>query len=98
MIMEIVIGKASTEEQDSTVIESWNDIVFLIHEPDRHGRLVWSVRLAVGDLTPWKFGPFDSKREAVSVMNRLSGLVEGALADVPGEIVGTMQCGFSQEL
>lgn len=95
--MEAVVTMAAREHSTPTIMDSWNNLVFLIHEPDRHGHLVWFVRLAVGDLTPWRFGPFDSKREAVSVMNRLSESVEDALGDVPGEIVGAVRCGFAQE-
>lgn len=96
--METVITKAPTEKNASTIVESWSNLVFLGHEPDRHGQLVWNVRLALGDLPPWRFGPFQTKKDAVSAMDRLIELFDEAIGDIPAELAGFVGCAANQEL
>jgi hypothetical protein len=96
--MEAVITQAPTEKNVSTVIDSWNNLVFLVREPDRHGDLVWIVRLVLGDLPPWKFGPFDSKKDARAAMTRLTEVFENSIGDIPFNISFEFRCSANQEL
>lgn len=94
--MNAVLTKTRTEKKASIVVDSWNSLIFLVHEPDRYGHLVWNVRLVLGDLPPWRFGPFDKKKDAVSTMHRLTQHFEEAIGDIPSAVAG-FTCGWSQE-
>lgn len=96
--METVITKAPTERNTSAIVESWSNLVFLEHEPDRHGQLAWNVRLVLGDLPPWRFGPFQTKKNAASAMCRLIQLFDEAIGDIPAELAGFAGCAANQEL
>lgn len=96
--MDAVMTREQTEKPVSTVIESWSNLVFLVHEADRHGGLVWIVRLVLGELPPWRFGPFDSKMDARAAMARLTEVFENAIGDIPFEIGFDFRCSANQEL
>jgi len=96
--MQALLVQMDAKRVSSLVVESRSGIASVFRERDRHGNIVYYVRLAIGDLTPWKFGPFDSKEDAVSVMNRLGELVETAIGDIPADIVSHAHCEFSQEI
>jgi len=60
-----------SRQRNAVVLDSWNDLLFLIEDQDRHGQTVWMVRLRLGDLPPWRYGPFDTMtaaREAFSTL------------------------------
>lgn len=53
-----------TTRPDSITLDSWHNLLFLVQEPDRHGNTVWNVRMRLGDLPPWRYGFFDTKKAA----------------------------------
>ena len=44
-----------------TIVNGWDDMVFLVQEPNRYGNNVYHIRLIFGDLTPRRYGPFESE-------------------------------------
>ncbi len=48
----------------STTFKHWKDLIFLVKEPNRKGIPVWWVRVVVGDLDPFRAGPYSSEKEA----------------------------------
>lgn len=63
------IHAKQTTLASSLTLDSWNNILFLVQEPDRHGNTVWNVRLSLGDLPPWRYGPRDQESRPRRVLN-----------------------------
>lgn len=95
--MSTVHTPISSQSSTSTAVDSWSNLIFLVHEPNRHGALVWNVRLVVGDLPPWRFGPFHTENEARKAMDRLIELFEEAVGDIPAELAFFTGCAANQE-
>ena len=65
-----------TTRPASITLDSWHNILFLVQEPDRHGNTVWNVRLSVGDLPPWRYGSFHTKKAARDAFSTLIAFVD----------------------
>lgn len=73
------VSAKPTTRPDSITLDSWNNILFLVQEPDRHGSTVWNVRLCLGDLPPWQYGLFETKIAARETFFTLVTFVDGEL-------------------
>lgn len=86
-----------TKQASSITLDSWNNLLFLVQEPDRHGNTVWNVRLSLGNLPPWRYGPFDTKQAAREAFSTLSGFVGDELVDVCCEAGNRAGCDSNEE-
>ena len=68
-----------TTRPASITLDSWNNLLFLVQEPDRHRKTVGMVRLRLGDLPPWRYGPFDTKKAAREAFSTLIAFVDREL-------------------
>jgi len=68
-----------------TVIDNWGSTVFLIKGKDRYGNLAYSLRMVIGELRPWRFGPYRSKREAFRFMTKLTTALDECTCNIPGD-------------
>jgi hypothetical protein len=95
MTTATIQGKQTTRP-DSITLDSWNNLLFLVQEPDRHGRTMWVVRLRLGDLPPWRYGPFETETVARDGFSTLIEFVAGELDDMCCE-AGNRSGGESNE-
>jgi hypothetical protein len=86
-----------TTRPASITLDSWNNILFLVQEPDRHGSTVWNVRLSLGDLPPWRYGPFDTKKAAREAFSTLVAYVDGQLSEMCCEAGNRAECVGNEE-
>lgn len=88
------MGAVAQRRQDpplrafETIVENWGETVFLIKGKDRHGNQVYSLRMCIGELDPWRFGPYASKREAIREMERLTTEIFERTSNIPAEMGG----------
>ena len=73
------IQAKQTTRPDTITLDAWRNLLFLVQEPDRHGNTVWNVRLRLGDLPPWRYGPFDTKKAAREAFSTLIEFVDREL-------------------
>ena len=83
--------------RDPKVVDSWNHLVFLFQERDRHGRLAWNVRLILGDLNPFRYGPLETEKEARAVFKTLTKHLDGALWELGNEAAYHLTCCVNEE-
>lgn len=50
-----------------------------MQKPDRHGNTVWNVRLSLGELPPWRYGPFETIAEAKDAFKVITEYLAHAL-------------------
>lgn len=84
-------------KKDPITIESWNNVLFMMQEPDRHGNTVWNIRLALGDLPPWRYGPFESKKDAHAAFSALIAFVDRELLHLCCEAGNQAGCDGNEE-
>ena len=65
--------------QGVTVLESWQQIVFLERDRNCKGEPVYVVRLRFGTLAPFRFGPYATEAEARQVC-------QGVIEELDGEL------------
>ena len=89
-------GSAARRDQ-AAILDSWAEILVLIQEPDRHGQTVYNVRLQVGSLPPWRYGPVTTEEEGRRLFSTLRGAVSDELADLVSEVgVQAGVCGHEE--
>ena len=89
-------AKPNTRVEPLT-LDSWKNILFLVQEPDQHGNTVWNVRLRLGDLPPWRYGTFDTKKAAREAFSTLIAYVGGQLGDMCCEAGNRAECTGNEE-
>ncbi len=83
--------------KDSITLDSWNGILFLVQEPDRHGTIVWNVRLIIGDLPPQRYGPFFTKKAAREAFSTIAPFVNESLSEMFNEAGNQAHCDGNDE-
>lgn len=83
--------------EGSVTVDSWNDILFLIKEPDRHGQTVWNVRLVLGSLPPWRYGTFETEEAAHEAFAKIIEFVDRWLAEMFCEAGNRANCDSNEE-
>ena len=78
-------------------LESWNDLLFLIEEPDRHGKTVWNIRLKFGSRPPWRYGPYESKGAARKAFASMVKALRSELLDLVCELDSAAECAGNEE-
>ena len=48
----------------SITVENWNDLLFLVREPNRKGEPKWFIRAIMGEFAQVRYGPYDTEKEA----------------------------------
>ena len=96
MTTATVLAKQTTRP-DSITLDSWHLILFLVQEPDRHGNTVWNVRLNLGDLPPWRYGPFGTKKAAREAFSTLIAFVDRELELLVCEAGNRAGCDSNEE-
>lgn len=72
----------------SITIASWNDLVLLVRELDRHKKPGFYVRLVLGDMPQRRYGPFHSLQAAKRSYGEMIGRLDPALCDLSNELAG----------
>lgn len=86
----------SVTRNDKT-LEAWNDILFLVEEPDRYGKTVWNIRLRFGNRPPWRYGPYESKGAARKSFASMVKALHSELLDVVCELDWAAGCAGNEE-
>lgn len=86
-----------TTRAGSITLDSWNHLLVLVQESDRHGNTVWNVRLSLGDLPPWRYGPFGTKKAAREVFSTLIAFVDRELDVMCCEAGNRAGCDSNEE-
>lgn len=71
--------KTHAAKEGRTVLENWENLLFLTKEPNRHGTIVWTVRLIFGDLHTFRYGPFETVDEATTAFLAVSKYLDSEL-------------------
>lgn len=83
--------------RDQVVVDSWNKLLFLVRQPDRHGRMVWNARLIFGDYAPFRYGPFETEKEARAMFKILAQHLDEALWELCNEAANHVTCRVNEE-
>jgi hypothetical protein len=67
--------------RSSITIASWNDVLVLVRETDRHGQPALFIRVTFGEMAPRRFGPFPSLKQAKACHRDMAAHLEDALLD-----------------
>jgi hypothetical protein len=86
-----------TTRRDSITLDSWNNILFLAQEPNRHGETVWNIRLILGDLPPWRYGQFTTKAAAMKAFAIVRDYLADALWEHAVEAGNRAGCDVNEE-
>jgi hypothetical protein len=96
--MENAITEAPISQRQGTVtLDSWEDVLFLVREPDRNGHPAFNVRLIFGTLPPWRYGTFATEKEAREAFAALSKVVEADVWDLSVEVGNKVGVGAHEE-
>lgn len=82
------------QREGAVTLDSWESLLFLVRDPDRHGRPVFNVRLVIGTLPPWRYGPFQTEENAREGFAALRSAVQSELLELfceMGDVAGV--CG-----
>ena len=66
----------------SITLENWNDLLFLVQEPNRKGRLTWFIRAIVGDFAQVKYGSYETEQAARAAFEECRKYFDRALGDM----------------
>lgn len=91
------MAKDSTLRDFETIVDKWGETVFLIKRKDRDGNLAYSLRMTIGELRPWRFGPYRTEREAYRFMTKLTTPIAECAADIPTEMCGALKYAANEE-
>ncbi|HSQ90673.1 MAG TPA: hypothetical protein VLM19_00710 [Nitrospiraceae bacterium] len=67
--------------RSSITVSSWNDVLMLVREPDRHGKPVLFIRIMFGKMEPCRYGPFPSLKQAKACYREMVTPLKEALLD-----------------
>lgn len=79
------------------VIQSWEQLVFLVEEPNARGERAWFVRVRLGELPAWRVGPYDSQREASLGFERVCDRLFNGLQALEDVVTGDAGAEFARE-
>ena len=71
----------------SIQIASWNDVLMLVREPNRHGKPVLFIRIMFGKMEPRRFGPFPNLKQA-QAWPSVTGTIVKSGVESYSELVG----------
>lgn len=80
--MGTAILRTKPTRAGSITLDSWQKILTLAQEPNRHGQAMWVVRLSLGDLPPWRYGPFETEKAARIAYSTLIEFVDKGLSEL----------------
>ena len=86
-----------TTRAGSLTLDSWNNLLVVAQEPDRHRQPMWVVRLSLVDLPPWRYGPFETEQAARDAFSTLVIFVDGALGEMCCEAANRADCESNEE-
>ena len=70
----------------SIQIASWNDVLMLVREPNRHGKPVLFIRIMFGKMEPRRFGPFPNLKQAQACHREMVRHLNDTLLDEINEL------------
>ena len=70
----------------SITVDNWNDLLFLVREPNRKGELTWFIRAIVGEFAQVRYGSYDTEQEARAMFKEAKQYFDQAF--------GQAVCGF----
>src|SRR4051812_35438699 len=79
----LAVAKASSPEpttRSSITIASWNDVLILVRETDRHGQALF-IRVTFGEMAPRSYGPFPNIKQAKACHREMVTHLENTLLD-----------------
>ena len=83
--------------QPTRTARSWNNLLFLMQEPNRQGEMVWNIRLVLGELPPTRYGPFHSKPKALAAFKTIADFLETELWEIANEAGNRASCNANEE-
>jgi hypothetical protein len=68
-------------EQKSVIIDSLDDVFFLVREPNRFVKPTLFIRLRLGEIAPRRYGPFPDLKQAKACLRAMAVHFEDALGE-----------------
>lgn len=74
--------------RSSITITSWNDVLVLVREPDRHSRPALFIRITFGEMAPRRYGPFPNLKKAQACHREMVTQLHATLLDEINDLGG----------
>ena len=63
-------SKLRPTKPGSSTVDNWNDLLFLVREPNRKGEPKWFIRAIMGEFAHVRYGSYDTEKEARAMFKK----------------------------